>query len=340
MPSVTWFQMASNSRSTSDGGSSKSCDFSSASSSSRLSFMREAASYSFLICAETSVFSFSRSSAPSDLANSSLISGVTGFSTSFTVTSKTASLPASSATGYSAGKVPLTSRRSPFTAPLRPSSKPGMKLALPMTRLKPSPEPRSNGCAIDRADEVDRHAVAVAGLAALLGGERLIALGETGDGLVERVGVDIGHETLELESLEIGELHLGQHVEAHHVGEVGLTRHHALDLGGVLGEFDRRHHGGALLAVGDGLGARLADRLLQDIAHDGAAEHLLDVGERHLALAEALELDLVLDLVEVVREALAELIGCDHHLELALQAFRTRFRDLHEICFLRSLRSL
>ena len=82
---------------------------------------------------------------------------------------------------------------------------------------------------------------------------------------------------------------------------------HALDLVLVLGQVDVGLVRGALVALLDGLAARLLDGLLQHLGHQRAAVQLLEVRDRHLALAEALELDLVLDLVEARGEALAEL---------------------------------
>src|SRR6478735_2373530 len=63
--------------------------------------------------------------------------------------------------------------------------------------------------------------------------------------------------------------------------------------------------------------------------NERAAIHLLQVRDRHLALAEALELDAVLDLVETLREAPAKLIRANHDLEGTLQSLGIRFRDLH-----------
>ncbi len=84
-----------------------------------------------------------------------------------------------------------------------------------------------------------------------------------------------------------------------------------------------------LLPLLHGLAARLLDGLLHHLGHHRAAVQLLDVGKRHLALAEALELDLVLDLVEARGEALAKLALAHDHLQLALEACGTRLGNLH-----------
>src|SRR5690606_39974108 len=91
------------------------------------------------------------------------------------------------------------------------------------------------------------------------------------------------------------------------------------------------HRRRPLVAVLDRLARRLADRLLQDLVHDRAPEDLLDMRDGHLALAESLEVNLVLDLVQVRRVALADLLGVHHDLELPLQPFRTRLQNLHDV---------
>ena len=101
---------------------------------------------------------------------------------------------------------------------------------------------------------------------------------------------------------------------------------HALDLVLVLGEVDVGLVRGALVALLDGLAARLLDGLLQHLGHHRAAVELLEVRDRHLALAEALELHLVLDLVEPRGEALRELALADDDLQLALETGDSTFR--------------
>ena len=61
------------------------------------------------------------------------------------------------------GNFALTSRSSPALAPLRPSTKPGMKLLCPTTSWTSSPLPPSNSSPSIAADEVDGDAVALAG---------------------------------------------------------------------------------------------------------------------------------------------------------------------------------
>src|SRR5262245_31489415 len=85
----------------------------------------------------------------------------------------------------------------------------------------------------------------------------------------------------------------------------------------------------ALVAVLHGLATRLLDGLLHYLGHDRTAIQLFDVGDRHLALAKALELDLVLDLVDARVEALAELALPHHDFQLALETGRTRLGNLH-----------
>ena len=147
--------------------------------------------------------------------------------------------------------------------------------------------------------------------------------------LVDGFGIDVGDEALELQTLEVGELDGRQHFEGHRIGKIGLPGEHPLDLGLVLGQADARLHGRALLAIGERLVARLAHGVLQHLDHQRAAVHLLQMRNRHLPLAEALELHAVLDLVEAIGEALAELSGGDDHLQRPLQTFVARFGNLH-----------
>src|SRR5215831_418652 len=63
------------------------------------------------------------------------------------------------------------------------------------------------------------------------------------------------------------------------------------------------------------------------------------MGNRHLALAESPDLDLVLELVEPAGEAIAKLALVDDHLELTLQTADGGLADLHDICLNRRVRS-
>ena len=157
-------------------------------------------------------------------------------------------------------------------------------------------------------------------------------LGQARHALVDRLLGDLGHRALELELGEIRERDLGQGLVGHREGEIALARKHALELFLVLAEVDVGLVRCALLALLDGLAARLLDGLLQHLCHHRAAVELLEVRHGHFALAEALELHLFLELVEPRCEALRELALVDDDLQLALETGDRRFADLHDFC--------
>src|SRR5262249_28680187 len=68
--------------------------------------------------------------------------------------------------------------------------------------------------------------------------------------------------------------------------------------------------------------------------HHRAAVEALQVRKRHLALAEALEMDLVLHLVEPIGETFSELALLDGHFQLALEPGGTRLGNLHLFCLI------
>ncbi len=174
--------------------------------------------------------------------------------------------------------------------------------------------------AVDAAHEVNRQTVALAGGTARL---RLMpdgALDQIVHRLVDGFLADLGHFLLELQCRQVGDLEVRQHLERHGVGEVALPGDHALDLILVLGELDVGLMGGALVAIRHGLAAGFIYRLLHHLRHQRAAVQLLDMGDGDLALAEPLDLDLILDLVDARGEALAELALSDDNLQLALEA--------------------
>ena len=155
--------------------------------------------------------------------------------------------------------------------------------------------------AIDTADKIDRQPITLAGRSL---GLRLVldgALHQIGDRLVHGLVGNVGDFPLELQGGEIGHRDAGKNLELHGEGEIALPREHLLDLFLVLGEIDVGLVRRPLVAILHGLAARLLHRLLHDLGHHRTAIQLLDVRNRHLALAEALELDLVLDLVDDAR---------------------------------------
>ncbi len=174
--------------------------------------------------------------------------------------------------------------------------------------------------AVDAADEVDGDAVAGLGLGALLAlGERAALTGHALEGLVDlRVG-GLGDELGQADVGQVGELEARHHLEGDLEGEVALGVERLLDLGLVARELDLRLQGELEAVVGDDLAVGLVDGVLHHLGHDRAAVDLAQVGHRHLAGAEALELHLVLHAGQLVGQALLEFLGGQQNLKLALQ---------------------
>ena len=103
----------------------------------------------------------------------------------------------------------MTSRSSPALAPMMPSSKPGMKLPWPSTMCASSAVPPSNASPSILPTKSTVTRSPFAGRAASSGVKRDAALDQLTHGLVDGLGVDVGHEPLELQALEVGELDSG-----------------------------------------------------------------------------------------------------------------------------------
>ena len=144
---------------------------------------------------------------------------------------------------------------------------------------------------------------------------------------------DVGGQPLELDVLEIGERDRRHDLQRHGVGEIALAVDQLLD----RALFRRQRHlriGGELEAVlGDDLVVGVAHRRLDHLGHGRAAIDALEVRDRHLAGAEAVDADAVLELVKALVDFGIELGGRHHHLEFALEAFGQSFGDLHELYF-------
>src|SRR5207245_748683 len=101
-----------------------------------------------------------------------------------------------------------------------------------------------------------------------------------------------------------------------------LGRHRHLRLGGQ-----------AEAALGEDLGVRVADGLVDGLGHDGAAVDLLQMRYRHLAGTEAVKANLVLQIDEA-RIGLGVEIGRGNaDLEFVLQSLGKGFGDLHRRLF-------
>ena len=186
--------------------------------------------------------------------------------------------------------------------------------------------------AVDAADEIDGDAVAGLRLGALLARlEGAAVLGHPLQGLVDLLVGGLQHELLDRHVGEIGELEARQHLELHLEGEVALGIEGTLDdvLLLVLRELDLRLEGEAQALVSDDLLVSLVDGVLQNVGHHRLAVDLAQMRHRHLAGAEALDLDLALDVRELGVEAILKLVGGEEHLKLALQPLGGRLGHLH-----------
>ena len=173
----------------------------------------------------TASLSLSSDSRPSDFANASSTVTAPGASTDFAVTSNSASLPASCGVHIVRGKRDLD--------PPRLAGAHADELILEAGDEGPGADIDADitaGAAferraVERAGEVDDHAVALFGLGALaFGGERPVLLGDLVERLLDlRVG-NLRDLTLELDAVEIGELDLRQNLQRDRIGEVGLAR--------------------------------------------------------------------------------------------------------------------
>ena len=75
--------------------------------------------------------------------------------------------------------------------------------------------------------------------------------------------------------------------------------------------------------------AALFDRFLQDFQHQATPEHLLEMNLRHLALAKAAQLNIVLDVIKTLFASRVEVGHRQDDLNFALQPIGTRFSYLH-----------
>ena len=153
--------------------------------------------------------------------------------------------------------------------------------------------------AVDRAGERDRHLVAVVRRGALgLRQIRPVLLGDAHDRLVDLGLGHVGGELLQRDVVERRKLDLRQDLHRDRIVEVGLALDHRLDRGLLGRQLDLRLHGEAQIVVGHDLGVGVAHRRLDRLGHHRAAVHPLQVPDRHLAGAEAVDAHRALELVE------------------------------------------
>ena len=184
--------------------------------------------------------------------------------------------------------------------------------------------------ACDLAAEIDHGAVAGLDLGALAFG--VVGLGLLGEPLNRRIDLrlgDIGHQPLELDVAEIRELYLGQDFQRQPVRQIGLAIEDLLDLDRL---FRHRHlglHGELEPALVDDLGVGLTHHRLDRLDHHRAAIQLLEMRKRHLAGPESIDSDPVLHLAQPLHHPGLEGGGRHLDLKLALETVRSAFGDLH-----------
>ncbi len=185
------------------------------------------------------------------------------------------------------------------------------------------------GLAVDAAHEVGDHHVALFGLGLLAAGLLLVGAILLGDGLELLVHLFVGHgvdRTLQLDAGDVHRLELGHHLHRQVVGQVGLAGEHLLD---VAVELQVGRGGDAHLGLVQRLLLGVVQRLLHDLAHQRLAVHALDVGGRHLAGAEALDVHLRADFVDPGLELLEQVLDRNRDAIDAAQALAGLLGDLH-----------
>ena len=215
-----------------------------------------------------------------------------------------------------------------------------MNPADPISTTISSPEPPSNGLPSIDAGEGDRDPIALLGLGSLgLGAERTILLGDLLHRLVDLGVGHLGDQLLELDALEIGKLDLRQDFDGDRVGEIGLAGDHVLHFRLFGGQRHLGLGGELETAVGHDLGVGVAHGRFDRLGHGAAPIEPLEVGDRDLARTEAVDADLVLELLEPRVDLAFQFRRRNHDLVFALEALGEGFRHLHWFVFRRRRRA-
>src|SRR6185437_7342276 len=186
------------------------------------------------------------------------------------------------------------------------------------------------GNAVDGSIEIYRDAVMRLGSRA----RRLVTVRATlPDKPVER-GVDIGWfdvggQALERDLREIANLEDRQNLERDLEVEIAAGLEGGFDRGLVARKLDLGLAGEAQMVVVDDLLVGAGDGLLDDFGHHRLAVNLAQMLDRHLARAEAVEADLLLELGELSVELRGEVARGQRNIVLALQALAERLGHLH-----------
>ncbi len=159
--------------------------------------------------------------------------------------------------------------------------------------------------AVDAADEIGHHHVAVLGLHGLAGAGLVgpVLRAEFGQSLVHlRVGRLIDG-ALQLELLDVDRLELRDQLDLQLIDEISLAREHLVDVGFQLQVRLARR---AQLVFFQRLLGALRQGLLDHLVHQGAAVDAADMRRRHLARAEPLEVETRRDLCDLGLEPLGQ----------------------------------
>ena len=146
-----------------------------------------------------------------------------------------------------------------------------------------------------------------------------VPLPEEFDLLLDIFLAGLGDLFLNRDRLQVGKLELRQNLERHGVFEVGGALDDALHGRLILGKLDVRLQGGPLLAVGNGFGAGLAHRLLDDLGHDRASVELAYMRKRNLARPEAVQPHLVLEVGQFRLGAGFQIPSRDNYFQFTFQ---------------------
>jgi hypothetical protein len=151
-------------------------------------------------------------------------------------------------------------------------------------------------------------------------------LGQVGQGLVDFGVRDLVDRLGQLDRRGVDRLEVRHHFHGQFEGQVLAAGEHLVHVGRGL---QVRLAGGAQLVVVQHLLGAFVQRRLDDFAHQGLAIEAANVGRRHLARAEALDVHLGRDLGDPGFEARGEFTRGHRHAINAAEAFARLFNDLH-----------
>ena len=176
------------------------------------------------------------------------------------------------------------------------------------------------GLAVDLADKVDDDNVAIFSLgvlAAFLGGIGAVLVGQLAQGLIDLCISDFSDRTFDLQLGRISRFEFRHDFQADLEGEVSATGHSL----GIRLDVDLRLGRRSDLALVQRFLGGLRDQLIEQIAHDGFAEHLADMLGRHFARAEAFQANFRTDFFDFRIQASLQIISRENDFIRAAQAF-------------------